>query len=342
MLSYIDAVREFPVVKAGGRFLRTNDMTFLSWKHLRDEYAQLRVVNENGRSISFLRRWLADESVPFYLQIDVFPDPSLCPPTVYNVWTPFAMESVPNAFDPDGLAVIQDFIAVLCDRDEDTMEKLYIWMQDMICRPQVKTVLKQPCLCGIEPQGWEMVEFFLELLANSMGKEKVYEYHHRRDRGDHSLDAARAIIAVFRGPLDNLGAFNAFVSDHVILAGPGTGQMMKSYHRGLIVSRNAEPPSDGERRVFHVRCGTERIGDVAYFHRLHETLQRPSALKAFWMYVKRYLTRRERRLRGVLVIAMRILAWKHRALTRFYAPTNPAGMRVLRDNMLADMPGLVR
>ena len=70
--TYADAKRAFDydkVVMANGSCYvrRMERVAFRSAPELRREYDHTRVLNEAGRPIRFITRWLRDENVPTYL-----------------------------------------------------------------------------------------------------------------------------------------------------------------------------------------------------------------------------------------------------------------------------------
>ena len=289
--TYADAMRTFEwdkVVTANESCYvrRTERVTFRSAPELRREYDHTRVLNEAGRPIRFITRWLRDENVPSYNAIDMVPPPLVCPQGTLNLWTPFPLDnSAPYLHNAEGLQVILEFIETLCSHKLEDVASLIDWMRNIVERPGVRPA-RAPALYGPQRCGKSM---FAQLLSALLGNHKVVHLHLQESNLNFML-MQRALLFVceeYSGGNDLGGFERSLISDDMIRLGVPfvADHMIRNVTRCLVLS-NTEPDTLNGR-LFPIRCSDERIGNAAYFERLHDVMQSPNALRTFWSYLKR-------------------------------------------------------
>jgi hypothetical protein len=266
---------------SGRRYIRRADLTFFhSAAHMQRDYEHIRVLNETGRSICFINRWLHDENVPAYNAIDMVPPPLVCPEGTLNLWKPFHLDDgAPYMHDAEGLQIILDFIGVLCSHDLESVASLIDWMYRMIEQPGVRTA-RAPALFG--PMGCGKSTFVL-LLTAILGQNKVYGLPPRW--GQFNLQMQHALLFSFDEYGDDGGVRSLMTDDILRVASVPADYTIRNVARCIILSQTE--PNTIDRRFFPIRCSDEHTGDQTYFDRLIAVIQSPNAIRTFWSYLKR-------------------------------------------------------
>jgi hypothetical protein len=266
---------------------RTEPVAFRSARWMRLQYEHTRVLNEAGRPIRFITRWLRDENVPTYNAIDMVPPPLVCPEGTLNLWTPFPLDDgAPYMHDAEGLKVILDYIEMLCSHNPEDVTSLIDWMRRIVEQPGVRPG-RAPALYGPQACGKSM---FARLLSALLGNNNVVHFHPQQldmlmDMPNHQHRFL--FVCEKYGGVGDLARIRYLISDDMIRTRVPfvAALMIRNVTRCLVLS-NTELDTLN-RRLFPIRCSDEHIGDRAYFERLHAIMQSPDALRTFWSYLKR-------------------------------------------------------
>ena len=124
-------------------------------------------------SIPFINKWITcNDSINRKDTMGIYPDPSKCPETSFNLWRPFAMEThtKPYTKNIDGLNKILEHFNVMSDYNEESYKYLLGWVAHMIQYPAKKI----PCLVLTCLQGGGKTTLILHL-TEMMGQKKVWE-----------------------------------------------------------------------------------------------------------------------------------------------------------------------
>ena len=284
--TYADAKRAFDydkVVMANGSCYvrRMERVAFRSAPELRREYDHTRVLNEAGRPIRFITRWLRDENVPTYNAIDMVPPLLVCPGGTLNLWTPFPLDDgAPYQHDAEGLRVILDYIEMLCSHNPEDVASLIDWMRRIVEQPSIRPA-RAPALYGPQGCGKSM---FARLLSALIGHNKAVHFIPQPFDVQNHTQPFLFVFEEYGGGSDDL---RSLMSDDMIRVRlPFVAAfMIRNVTRCLVLS-NTEPDTLNGR-LFPIRCGDGHIGDQAYFERLNAVMQSPNALRTFWSYLKR-------------------------------------------------------
>jgi hypothetical protein len=138
-----------------------------SYKHM--TYQKLKngeIVSEN-----FINDWLTNNPTQLcYEDMGVFPHDIPCPPKMFNLWKPFAMEQI-TTYEPkpEALEIFKNHIRILCGNDDAVTEYFCKWIGQMIQFPSVKSIC--PILISKEGAGKGTL---LDLLRKMLGSAKVF------------------------------------------------------------------------------------------------------------------------------------------------------------------------
>lgn len=120
-----------PLAKEPARVAET-----LNQKALEDWHANRRVKLKNGDLENPAKSLLTQAKR--YSGVTFAPEPQICPPSTYNLWSGFAIERQPTA-DASKVQIIEDFLRdVICSGREDVYEWLTLWLAHTVQRPGEK------------------------------------------------------------------------------------------------------------------------------------------------------------------------------------------------------------
>ena len=261
----------------------------LTYDHLVEKDGVLSVVPKN-----FIQAWMTNyDKIRHYTTIDCFPDMSLCPPTCFNTWRPFAMELITEWTDvPDAVSAFRKHILILCNHEKEVADYMEAWIAQMIQYPAVKSIC--PTLISLEGAGKGTL---LTLLSRMLGESRYLETTKPSEKVFGQFNGAMATS--FLVCLDELskkemlgceGQFKGLTTNpfmHINDKNEKSYQL-RSYHR-FIITTNSEDPigsKKDDRRNLIIRSSDELIGNVDYFDELHAYLDSKDALKSCFEYFK--------------------------------------------------------
>lgn len=246
-----------------------------------------------GNNVPFIYEWLRDPNIRSYENMDVFPNPTLCPANCFNLWRPFEMEFVKKwTHDQEGLDILLNHIRIICGNDDSAYKQAMKWFAHMVQHPEHKSFM--PTFISMPGAGKTSV---FELLEKILGSDKC-------------LSTSTPSTDVW-GPFNGLmaGKFLVCIDDPEIVDNNFHEQIKtlilgktlriqrkgvdsyveKSYVR-LLGATNKENGFMREekqgRRTLTIRSSDEKIGDLEYFKQIHALMDRKDTLKTFYEHLK--------------------------------------------------------
>ena len=287
-------------VKAGDVFVQLRDdgeHEVLSEDQMRKKYRHIGVLNEDGDEVNFIEKWLRNNpNMRVYDRMDVFPNAEEAArhPKVYNMWTPFKMDrdTDPYTKKPEALKLVLEQLFILSGRHEESFAYLQDFIANMIQYPENKSTM--PVLIGDPGNG---KTWFVKLLRELLGDSKVFECTNpQRDifGGFNSRMFGAFLVNLSEvGGKDFVDAYNklkALITDPTLDINQKNiaVKTILSHHHWLTTtnSYNPLPTDDKDRRAAFIRCSDEKIGDTAWFDRLHALLDDRDTLLTVWHYFK--------------------------------------------------------
>lgn len=246
-----------------------------------------------GNNVPFIYEWLKDPNIRSYYNMDVYPNPALCPSNCFNLWVPFEMERVNKwTHDQIGLDFLLNHIRIICGNDDLAYNQIIKWFAHMIQHPEHKSYMPT----FISRPGAGKTSIF-ELLEKILGSDKC-------------LSSSTPSIDVW-GPFNSLmaGKFLVCIDDPEIVDNNFHEQIKtiilgktlriqrkgvdsyveKSYCRvmGATNKENGFMREEKEgRRTLTIRASDEKIGDIPYFTKLYDFMKQTDTLKTFYEYLK--------------------------------------------------------
>jgi hypothetical protein len=264
----------------------------------RDSYKHISCGFSHGIPKAFVDLWMnCNDRIRCFDYMNIFPNDSLCPDNVFNLWRPFIMENHKPCIEDSeaGKAVnfILNHIRILCDNDEVVYEYLIKWIAQMIQYPEVKTVV----ISMISNEGAGKGTL-MKLFAKMLGKQKILETSTpSRDVFGSFNSLMSSYFLINLNELSksetkgNEGQFKQMVTDgKLIINSKGIAQFeIDSYHRFFITTNNIDPISTkrDDRRNVIIRSSDEKIGDKDYFNEINKYLDNDDIVKCVYEYFKK-------------------------------------------------------
>jgi len=288
-------------------FMKTTRDEFIPLSHSQlmtgysHEYYLEKVYDDKGILIGtkkkkFLTAWLSHEyNIKKFEDVKIYPNNSLCPSDIFNLWKPFAMELLTDKYEPNikGRDILLNHIKVLCNYDEVVYNYLIAWIAQMIQYPEVKSI----CPVLISKQGAGK-STFLQLMSKMLGSSKYFETTSpsRDVWGQFNGRMASAFLVNLnelskKDTIDVEGYIKGLITDSTIFINNKgvNGFEIPSYHRFIITTNKDDGgirTSDDDRRNVIIRSSDDKIGDKEYFNKMYELLEDINVIRTCYDYFK--------------------------------------------------------
>lgn len=270
--------------------IQNKQSLLVSYEHLRFE----KIVKGEIVSIGFIAEWLKDPSIRRYDSADVYPPDQVCPPNIFNMWIPFAMEKVNEwTHHQVGLDAFRNHILIMCNNEKHIANYFELWIAQMIQYPSIKTI----CPTIISAQGAGKGST-MQGLIGMLGQSKVLNEMTNPSRdvwgNFNSLMKQAFLVNVDelsgKDSRDASGQIKALIKSKTISIN-SKGQapvIINSYHRFLNTTNNSDPVSvsKDDRRNCVIRASDELLGNTVYFKKLYELLADVNVIKTCYEYFK--------------------------------------------------------
>jgi hypothetical protein len=246
--------------------------------------------------VSFIKAWMVNNDViKKYAQIGIYPAPLICPPNIYNCWSSFRGDLIPNNKKeyPKELETFKKLISVLCNHEVDACVYLEKWIAQAIQYPANKTTV--PTIISKQGAGKGTL---IKLLTSLLGDKKVL-----------STTSAEVVFGKFNNQmldaylvnLDELspkdvkdceGKIKGLVTEPTISIDiKGVSSLtVKSYHRFINTTNNefgVFRTEVGDRRNFIIRASDELIGNKEFFTSFNnDIIQNNDVVRYIYQYLK--------------------------------------------------------
>ena len=268
-----------------------NEIITMTGKAVRESYCHLTCdVDES----SFINKWMnKNENIKCYEDMNMYPEPLICPSNTYNLWLPFEIAQKTGTYEKNenGLNFILKHIKIICDNEESVSDYVTKWMAQMLQFPATKTTAL--AFVGKQGAGKSSVVRICEAL---IGKNKVLETTDpsRDCWGDFNGQMLNAFLVSIpelkkKDFLQGHGKINGIITDPTItINSKGTNQItIKSFHRMIYTSNNDDPvaTSKDDRRNVVIRTSDELLNNKIYFDTLYEYLKDINTLRTIYDYL---------------------------------------------------------
>ncbi len=267
----------------------------VSYKHMKYSYPK---QEETGmwvlKQAEFINKWLKDENIRCYDNVDVVAPPNICPEKTLNLWIPFTFSN--SKYDKYThkkieLNFLLNHIKILCDNDENVYQYFVKWLAQMIQYPGIKTIC--PTLISLEGSGKGTL---LKLLGRMMGEKKIFETTNpSRDVWGNFNNIMMNCFLVNLNELSKKetleadGKIKGLITDKALtINSKGQNAICVNSNHRFIISTNKEEPintTKDDRRNVIIRCSDELIGNTVYFEKINKMIENDDVVKTFYEYL---------------------------------------------------------
>jgi len=285
------------------------EFRIFSKKEIIDSYEHdyFKIVNKKtGESTKTpcVKHWLLDSSMRHYEDVGIFPPPLSCPTNIYNLWTPFYIQSLNDVYVWENEYVCMDkkeellqkcealihHIKILCNHNESDFLYLQRWIGQMLKFPALKTT----CITLISEEGAGKGTL-LYLLEKIMGSVKVMETTEPDKHVWGNFNGAmKDCFLVNCNELDMKaqqeaeGKIKGLITDTSLWINEKGIKAFKinGYHRYLFTSNKEVPlkTHSKDRRNKIIRSSDEKCNDKTYFTALRSYIDDEKVLLMLYEY----------------------------------------------------------
>lgn len=251
-----------------------------------------------GNPVSFISKWMNfNDNINKKDDVGVYPNDSLCPKNIYNMWVPFAMEKYENTGYIERIEtrnMMLHHIMILCGHNQTSYDYLIGWIAMLIQKPEVKTT--HPILIANQGAGKTSL---IELLRKMLGSNKVFESAHpSRDVWGNFNSQMKSAYVVNLSELSSKETkgfedrFKALITDSPLTINEkGVAQYtIQSPAKYITTTNNPNPlkTTADERRNALIRSSDELIGNKVYFGEFYHEIQDINVIRTMYDYFKEY------------------------------------------------------
>lgn len=247
----------------------------------------------NPIDANFISKYMKSKTSRVYEDMNIYPNPKLCPDNHFNLWLPFAIENMKcDDRNEEGVKFILNHILILCNNDKEVAEYVIDWISHLFQRPYEKSTF----LLFVSKEGIGKSTIFSKLLKSMIGVSKFFSTTNPQNNilGEFNEALINSFLIVFE-EMDFLntkgcmGAFKTLITNDEIYINPkgSKGYMMNSFHRACGNTNNINiniPTEQGDRRKCMIKCSNEKKGDVEYMKKLHFFCEDPATMKSFYEF----------------------------------------------------------
>ena len=271
---------------------------FMTKKDLLTSYEHIQCgLNRCGNPESFIQKWTTcNNSINIKDDMENYPDVDNCPPNIFNLWTPFAMEKYTDSYETniEALNLILNHIRILSGNDEKVYNYFVSWIAKMIQQPYKKL----PCIVLISGEGAGKGTL-MKLFSKMMGDKKVFETSSpSRDVWGHFNELMMDAFLVNLNELDYTetqgaeGKIKALITDTQMTINPKGTKAMKvnSYHHYIVTTNNdySMNSKKGDRRKLISKSSDELKGNTEYFNKIYKMLEDNIVIRSCFDYFKNH------------------------------------------------------
>ena len=261
-----------------------------SYQHLRYSF----ILDGEIAEGKFVETWMDDPTMRTYEDVDIYPHDQVCPANIFNLWTPFAMESVVKwNSNQNGLDLFLQLCLILCGNCPIICDYFVKFLAQMIQYPSTKTIF--PTFISKQGGGKGTL---LQVIGKYLGESKLFE----------TTDPGRDVWGNFNGRmkecylvyLDELnkkdanecsGKIKGLITNNAMTINDKhiKAYSIKSYHRFIGTTNKDDPvnTSADDRRNVLIRSSDELCGNKAWFIEFYNNVvENADSIKTIYEYLK--------------------------------------------------------
>jgi hypothetical protein len=236
----------------------------------------------------FILRWLLDEDIRFYNNVDYYPTMNMCPKNTFNLWNDYPIKSISLDNDAD-TSLIHFHLKTLLKEDEKDYEWFLNWLAHIVQFPHKKTEVAVVLYDKEFGTGKSMIAE--EFLKKIIGDNKMITTC-RTDKvfGKFTNTQGKLLCVLNEASGKETFELNEIIKESI------TGKTIemekknvdsiriKDYLNYIITTNNLNciKLEEGDRRFMVFATSSKMKGDVEYFNKLASVLDDDVIMRKFY------------------------------------------------------------
>ncbi len=236
----------------------------------------------------FITRWLADEDIRFYNNVDYYPTMDMCPENTFNLWNDFPIKSIPLDMTVD-TSLLHFHLKTLLNEDEKDYEWFLNWLAHIIQFPHKKTEVAVILYDKQFGTGKSMIaEEFLKKIIGI--KKMIVTCKTDKVFGKFTNTQGKLLCVLNEASGKDTFELNEVIKESI------TGCTMEMEKKGvdaitildflnyIITTNNLNciKLEEGDRRFMVFNTSSKMKGDVEYFNKLASALDDDLIMRKFY------------------------------------------------------------
>tara|TARA_R110000782_G_scaffold261670_1_gene353441 strand:- start:358 stop:2604 length:2247 start_codon:yes stop_codon:yes gene_type:complete len=236
----------------------------------------------------FIMKWLCDEDIRFYNNVNYYPTMNMCPDNTFNLWNDFPIKSIPLDNDAD-TSLIHFHLKTLLKEDEKNYEWFLNWLAHIVQFPHIKT---EVCIVLYDKKfGTGKSLIAEEFLKKIIGIKKII-ITCRTDKvfGKFSNSQGKLLCVLNEASGKDTYDLNEAIKESI------TGKTLEMEKKGIDAIQitdylnyilttnnlNCVKLEEGDRRFMVFNTSSKMKGDVEYFKNLASVLDDDVIMRKFY------------------------------------------------------------
>ena len=236
----------------------------------------------------FISKWLLDENIRFYNNVDYYPTKSMCPEKTFNLWNDFPIKNIPLDEEAD-TSLLHFHIKTLLKEDEKDIDWFLNWLAHIIQFPHKKTEVAVILYDKQFGTGKSMIaeEFLKKIISvNKMiitcRTDKVF--------GRFTNTQGKLLCVLNEASGKETFELNEVIKESITgktieMEKKGVDSLrIRDYLNYIITTNNLNciKLEEGDRRFMVFNTSSKMKGDVAYFNKLACALDDDVIMRKFY------------------------------------------------------------
>ncbi len=245
---------------------------------------------KTGKSIKkpFVLRWLLDENIRFYNNVDYYPTMNMCPKNTFNLWNDFPIKNIPLDNDAD-TSLLHLHLKTLLNEDEIDIEWFLNWLAHIVQFPHKKTEVAVVLYDKQFGTGKSMIAE--EFLKKIIGIRKMI-ITCRTDKvfGKFTNTQGKLLCVLNEASGKETFELNEVIKESITgktieMEKKGIDSIQISDYLNYIITTNnlnCIKLEEGDRRFMVFNTSSKMKGDVEYFNKLASVLDDDVIMRNFY------------------------------------------------------------
>jgi hypothetical protein len=236
----------------------------------------------------FILKWLSDENIRFYNNVDYYPTMDMCPENTFNLWNDFPIKSIPLDKDAD-TSLLHFHLKTLLKGDEKDIDWFLNWLAHIVRFPHKKTEVAVVLYDKQFGTGKSMIaEEFLKKIIGI--KKMIVTCKTDKVFGKFTNTQGKLLCVLNEASGKETFELNEVIKESITgktieMEKKGIDSIQISDYLNYIITTNnlnCIKLEEGDRRFMVFNTSSKMKGDVEYFNKLASVLDDDIIMRKFY------------------------------------------------------------